>query len=419
MCLSLSKGSILSRSIKIRLAVMMFMQFFIIGATMPIMSLYLKGQLGFSGVQAGLVLSMYAISAFIAPLVGAFIADRFMTAERMLSMCHFFAGCFMLVLSYQHSFGAVLAVYLFYVLSIGSTTALTNAVAFHHTPEAKSNFGGVRVWGTIGWVVVAWFAFFWLGGTGDGKEVSRLPDMLKLSAISSFVFSAYALTLPRSFALTHKPKSVIPVESFRVLIQPKILLVGGLAFLLAVCNKYYYFGMGPFLTQLGVSERAIMPFMSIGQTAEIFAMFALGMFLRRYGFKAVMTAGIIAQSWRFVAFAFFGSPAVLASGIVCHGINFAFFMTAALIFVDGRCDKASRTGVHQLIAILNGGLGSIVGNMLAGKAADHFTDVSGMINFKAYWSIPLVITIVCLVIALVFVPRDHIKTETQIEFDDV
>lgn len=188
---------------------------------------------------------------------------------------------------------------------------------------------------------------------------------------------------------------------------------------MSVCNKYYYFGMAPFLKQLGVNESSIMPFMSIGQMAEIFAMFALGMFLRRFGFKAVMTAGIVAQSWRFVAFAFFGSPAILASGIVCHGVNFAFFMTAALIFVDGKCDKVSRTGVHQLIAILNGGLGSIAGNMLAGKAADHFTDVSGLINFKAYWSIPLVLTSVCLVAALVFVPRDHTKIEMGTEIEEV
>ncbi|MCK5563815.1 MAG: MFS transporter, partial [Planctomycetes bacterium] len=314
---------------------------------------------------------------------------------------------------------SVLVVYLFYVLSMGSTTALGNAVTFHHLPKAKSSFGGVRVWGTVGWVVVAWFAFFWLRGAGDGQMVSRLPSMLKLSAVSSFVFSAYALTLPRSFALTHKPRNIIPIESLRVVLNPKILLVGGLAFMMAVCNKYYYFGMGPFLKQMGVGESSIMPFMSVGQIAEIFAMLSLGIFLKRFGFKAVMILGVVAQGWRFAAFTFFGSPAVLTSGVICHGINFAFFMTAALIFVDSRCDKTSRTGVHQLIAILNGGLGGIVGNMLAGKAADHFTDVSGMITFRGYWSIPLAITAVCLIATLLLVPRDHVETEMQIELDEV
>lgn len=410
----------MGKSIKIRLAVMMFMQFFALGATMPIMSLYLTGYLHFSGSQAGLILSMYAISAFISPLVGAFVADRFISAERMLSLCHLFAGCFMLVLFFQRNFANVVVVYLLYVLSIGCTTALTNAVAFHHTPEAKSNFGSVRVWGTIGWVAVAWaLGSFWSLGAGDGEGASRLPDALKLSAISSFAFSAYALTLPRRFSLVRKPKTLIPIESFRVIIQPKILLVGGLAFLMAVSNKYYYFGMGPFLKQLGVNEGSIMQLMSMGQVVEIFAMFALGMFLKRFGFKVVMTIGVIAQGWRFIAFAFSGSTAVLTSGILCHGVNFAFFMTAALIFVDGQCDKKSRTGVHQLIIILEGGIGSIVGNMLAGRAADHFADASGMINFQAYWTVPLVLTGVCLIGSLIFVPRDNVKVELPTELDEV
>jgi nucleoside H+ symporter len=110
---------------------------------------------------------------------------------------------------------------------------------------------------------------------------------------------------------------------------------------------------------------------------------------------------------------------IILSGVVFHGINFVFFMTASLIYIDSQCAKNSRTGVHQLLTILNMGLGSLVGNLMAGKAIDVFTSASGVINFRAYWTIPLVITAVCFVGTLMFIPRDHIKTEMQIELEEV
>jgi len=398
---------------------MMFLQFFVAGATIPVMSLYLKGFLHFSGGQAGLILSMHAMAAFVSPLVGAFVADRFVSAERMLSVCHFFASVLMFVLTMQQSFANVLVVYLCYVLVAGPTAALANAVAFHHIPEAQRNFGGVRMWGTIGWVAVAWFfGFFWLGGAVGEQATSRLPDALKLSAISSFVFSLYALTLPRSFAVSKKPKKLIPVESFRVLVQPKIILIGLLAFMMSITNKFYYFGMAPFLTQFGVKESSIMPLMSVGQIAEIFAMLSLGLCLKRFGFKTVLVFGVLTQAWRFAALAIAGSVGIISSGVVFHGINFAFFMTASLIYIDSQCNKSSRTGVHQLLTIVNAGFGSLLGNLMAGKVMDIFTSGSGAVNFRGYWTVPLVITLVCLAGTVLLIRGDDgIKTLPKIDVD--
>jgi nucleoside transporter len=399
---------------------MMFLQFFVAGATIPVMSLYLKGHLHFSGGQAGLILSMNALAAFVSPVVGVFIADRFISAEKMLSLCHLGASVLMFVLTLQHNFTNVLAVYLAYVLVAGPTVALANAVAFHHIPEAQRDFGGVRMWGTIGWVAVAWFlSFFWLSGAAADQMASRLPDALKLSAISSFVFSIYALSLPKSFAASKRSKKLMPVESFRVLIQPKIVLIGLLAFLMSITNKYYYFGMGPFLDQFGVKEGFIMPLMSLGQITEIFAMLFLGICLKRLGFKMVLILGVFTQVWRFAALAISGSLGIISSGIVFHGINFAFFMTASLIYIDSQCDKNSRTGVHQLLTILNMGFGSLVGNLMAGRAIDIFTSASGVINFRAYWTVPLVITVVCLVATLMFIPREDVEPKIQIELNEV
>jgi MFS family permease len=159
--------------------------------------------------------------------------------------------------------------------------------------------------------------------------------------------------------------------------------------------------------------------MSIGQIAEIVAMLSLGVCLKRIGLKAVLIIGIVAQVWRFAAFTIAGSLPVIASGIACHGVNYAFFIVAAIIFVDSRCEKHSRTGVHQLFIIINGGFGGFAGNFVAGRAMDFFAADGGAINFRGFWTVPLVMTLICLVITMIFVPRDGGGAEVTAELDEV
>ena len=382
---------------------MMFLQFFVLGTTIPIMSLYLKDCLHFTGGQAGMVLAMSAVTAFISPLVGAFIADRLITAEKLLAASHFAGAVLMAVLSLQTRFEYVLVVYLAYALILGHTSALVNAVGFHHTPQADRNFGGIRMWGTVGWITVAWlFSYLWLRGTPEGLFSSRLGDALKLSSISSLFFSLYALTLPKSHAKPQTLRTIIPIESLGVLKHPRVILLLVLSFMMSFVHRYYYFGMAPFLRQIGFKDANIMPLMSLGQVTEVFAMALLGLLLIRFGFKRILIIGVLTELWRFTAFAIGDSVPLLISGNLCHGLSFTFFTTAALIYLDSFCEKDSRTGVHQLFAMINLGFATFLGNLTAGRTADLFTLPNGTINFRAFWTVPAVITALCLIVLVLF-----------------
>jgi len=388
---------------------MIFLQCLVMGATIPIMSLYLKDYLGFSGSQAGIVLSMSAVAAFISPVVGAFVADRIIRAEFLLSLCHF-CGCgVMMALSKQTSFGAVVGLYLAYVMVVGPTVALTNSITFHHFSEKKHNFGGIRVWGTIGWIAVAWgFGYLWLYPGGASSFTSRLPDALKLSAILSAVLGFYALTLPRYKFRPESSTGIIPLAALRVLWRPEILFISLIGFLVAFVDKYYYFGVAPFLRQGGFSEANIMPIMSLGQMSEVLAMSFLGVLLSRFGFKRIFILGLLSELWRFTALAMGSSTLLIMSGIFCHGFAYAFFFTSLYIYLDSHCNKNVRTGVHQLFAVITGGFGSFFGNLIAGRTADFFTASENVVNYKAFWVVPAVMSLICLAgVAVLF--RDKEK----------
>ncbi len=390
---------------------MMFLQYFVLGTTIPIFSLYLTRHLQFTGFQAGIILSMSAVAAFVSPFAGAFIADRLINATRFYGLCHIGAGALMGVLSYQRQFEPFLFVYLAYMLVFGPTNALSNAVTFHQLPDSERSFSGIRMWGTVGWIAVAWlFGYLWLGG-GDDVMASRLPDALKLSAIFSILLGLYAFSLPLSPGKSAKSQGIIPIESFRVMMLRNVLLLSIISFLIAFVNRFYYFGTGPFLRQIGFKESSIMPAMSLGQVPEVFAMGLLSLFLKRLGLKRVIAIGVLMEMGRFTSFAIGWPTVLILAGISFHGIAFTFFFVTAAIYLDSHCNRRSRSGVHQLFAIITSGFGSCFGNLVAGKTLDLFSLANGEVNFRGFWTVPAGLSLFTIAIIMLFFQEKKIEEE--------
>ena len=351
---------------------------------------------------------MSAVAAFVSPLAGAFIADRLLNDTRLYGFCHCIAGVLMGVLSFQTRFEPFLSFYLMYMLVFGPTNSLSNAITFHHIPDSEKSFGGIRMWGTIGWIAVAWlFSLLWLrGGGGSDVVTSHLPDALKLSSMASIFLGLYAFTLPgtpNAPKQTSVLKRLIPVESFKVMVHPDVLLLSIISLMVSVVERFYYFGTGPFLRQIGFKEASIMPAMSLGQVPEAFAMGLLGLMLKRLGIKRVIALGILTGLGRFACFAVGGPHLLVLAGISFHGFAFAFYFASAFIFLDRYCDKISRSGVHQLFAIITSGFGSILGSMTAGKTLDMFTMAGAdAINFRGFWMVPLGLSFLAFTVLILF-----------------
>lgn len=406
-----------------RLRTMMFLQFFLNGTTLPIFSLYLRNFLHFSGTQAGLVIAMSAASSFVSPVLASLVADRLLRVERLYGLCHAVGGLLMFVLSFQHRFLAVLFVYLAYFLVYGPTNALVNVIALHHSPDARREYSGIRVWGTIGWVSVAWlFGFFWLRGGGAAHVSERLPDALILSSIVSFVIAAYSLLLPRSPVvlpvnrrgarvggsgprttppLRRDRPPLFPKEALKVLLEPQVLLFLAVTLFVGAMDTYYYFGASLYLASLKVPSASIMPLMSIGQIVEVASLSFLGLILGRFSFKAVLIGGVLMEMIRFLLL-FIGAPfALVVVGLGVHGLCFTLFFGTAPLFLDSRSTAETRAGVQQFFSIVRAGLGALIGNLAAGWVFDSVSAAGGgPAAFRRYWVIP---TLAALAVAILMV----------------
>jgi len=400
------------RASRKRLSLMMFLQYAAPGVFIPILSHYLKNYLLFTPFQVGVILAMPAVAAIIAPFPAVWAADRLIAAERLLGVCHFCAGIVMLWLSQQKHFLPFLSIYFIYGLLFAPTFALTNAVSFHHIEDAKRDFGAIRMWGPISWVVVGWgFSMLWLRNESLGAPGSRLPHALIFSGIASMMLGAYAFALPKGKKTNDKPPS--PLSALSIFTQRNMLILCGVTLLNAAVHQFYYYGMSPYLNQIGLSNQYILPAMSLGQLGEIFMLFSLGFFLRRLGIKTTLVIGVLSQAIRCAVFAFAGLPWVLAV-IPSHGICYAFFFTTAFIYVDLHSTAETRAGAQQLFNLLISGFGTLLGNLIAGKMATLFFDnVSRQIDFTKFWSMSILGAVTLSLVLILFFHEEKEEALSQ------
>lgn len=144
----------LSLGLNVRLSMMMFLQYAIWGAWLPLLFTFLFVHRGFTPTEAGWMFSVGAVGAILAPFVAGQIADRYFATQRFLGISHLIGAVLVWQLANIETFKGFLAFSLVYSLVYSPTLPLTNSLAFHHLPDRDRDFGKVRLWGTIGWIAV-------------------------------------------------------------------------------------------------------------------------------------------------------------------------------------------------------------------------------------------------------------------------
>ncbi len=420
-------------NLKVRLAVMNFLEFAAWGAYLTCMGVYL-GNLGM-GAHIGGYFAMQGIVSIFMPALMGIVADRWIPAQRLLGLCHLLAGIFMLASAwYGHVNGTeskYFVLFSLYSVSVAfymPTLALTNSVAYNALTKAGMDtvkaFPPIRIFGTIGFICTMWFV--------DLTGFNQTEYQFVTSGVVSLVLFLYSFTLPKcevnksegkksfSDALGLQAFSLFKRKEMAIFFVFSALLGASLQITNGFATPYiqHFETMAEYAGSFGVEHATIL--YSISQISETFCILLIPFFMKRYGIKQVMLIAMFAWVLRF-GFLGLGNPGagiwLFILSMIIYGMAFDFFNISGSLYVDKATDPTMRSSAQGLFILMTNGIGATVGSVAAQQVVNVFTHqetMNGAIytigNWGATWSaFSVYALIVGVLFALIFHPKKEMK----------
>lgn len=385
---------------KLRLTVLIFLEFAVWGAYLTSMGSYLAH----SGMAENIGW-FYSVQGFVSlfmPALLGIVADRWIQAQRLLSISHFIAGTFMLLAcAYGHLAGDSIAfapLFTLYTCSVAffmPTIALSNSVAYNALERAGLDsvkaFPPIRVWGTIGFIISMWIVDL------GGMQTSSLQ--FGWSGFLSFILAIYALTMPSCPINKNVKKGLVEamgLRAFALFKNHRMAVFFIFSMLLGVCLQITNGFANPFITSFGKIPQFADTFgvkhanilISLSQISETLCFLFIPYCLSRFGIKRVMIIAMLAWTFRFAFFAL-GNPGngvwLFVLSMIVYGVAFDFFNISGSLFMDKETDSSIRNSAQGVFMMMTNGFGATVGTLSAQQVINHFVYNSAFDSPIAVW----------------------------------
>jgi len=369
----------------LKLSALMFMQYAIWGAWMPVLATRLLGPLRMTGKQTGWIYATLPLASMISPLFAGQLADKYLDPGLILAVCHGLGAVLLFAAARITRFKPLFLIMLAYSMFYAASIPLVNSLMFSNLTDADKQAPGIFIWAPVAWALIGYLLSGWRNlrkTEGDGS------DCLKFAAVLSVVMAVICLlqpaTPPKGAEGILKALSMLSNPHFAVFIVASLFVAGMM--------QFYFLGTGQYLQDRGISGKNVPAIMGIAQAAQALAtLFALGLLFTQLGPKWTLTLG--ASSWMllFLLYTLKMPKALIIGGQVFHGLAYVFFMIAGQIYVNKVAPPEIVNSAQALIFLVTTGIGLFVGTQAAGFSMDRFT-VDGRINWSKVFLIPMLVT---------------------------
>lgn len=401
--------------LKARLALMLLLEFAVWGAYLTSLGSYLS-RVGLAH-HIGSFYAVQGIVSIFTPAIFGIIADRWIPAQKMLSLSHFFAGIFMIgagVFGYYNSEPAFTPLFTLYAFSVAffmPTIGLANSVSYNALDRAGldtvKHFPPIRIFGTIGFIILMLFVNF----TGFQNTYAQLIT----SGVMSLLLTAYALTMPGCPVNKSGAKKslgeALGLNAFKLFKDRNMAIFFIFSMLLGVSLQITNGFANPFIQSFGEDTligRNANALISLSQMSETLCILLIPFFLRKFGIKTVMLMAMVAWVLRFGFFGI-GNPtpmgvSFLILSMIVYGVAFDFFNVSGSLYVDQQTDISIRSSAQGLFMIMTNGIGATVGTLGAQAVISRlvFSQPAGESQIAGWHTSWLIFAAYSLVVAVLF-----------------
>jgi len=447
-----SKGAdapALDGGLKFRLSLMMFLQYAIWGAWLPLLWDLLTRAKQFDGTQVGNIFAVGAVGAIFGPFIAGQVADRWFNTEKFLAISHLLGGVLAWRMASLDDYNTFFWYALIYGLIYSPTLALTNSLSFHHIPDRDRDFGKIRLWGTIGWIVAGigigqWLLHNYAGGSSDHAKdpevYAGMADAFRLSGICGITMGIFCLFgLPSTAPSRSIDANNATLKALGEVSHQPLLTLFLIAVPVSCIHQFYFVHTAPFLnnfqSELGGSWLATSlnsvfgigggGLMTLGQMSEILVLALIPMLAMKLSRKKLLMMGLVAYAARMALFSYapmlgdmdfsyapmlgdMGMPLVIL-GVALHGLCFGCFIFVAFMVVDEECSADVRASAQNLFNLVIIGIGIIVGSKVAisvekWAAARVSEGAPWYAKTTEMFQVPMAASLVCLVLMMLMYP---------------
>ncbi len=304
-----------------------------------------------------------ALAAFISPLIFGAMADRHASPVKVLRwLALATAGAMALAttaIQLRWSPWLVLALIQLHSLCSSPTWSISSTIVFARLEDAKKEFGPIRAMATLGWMAGCWLVSLL---NADSSALAGYSGAVTWLGVVAFTFFLPVLETPKSAEhLTLRQR--LGLDALTLLKNPdhRVVFITVALFAIPLCGFYPY--TPPHLRELGLQRTSA--WMTLGQVTEIITMFMLGGLLLKWRLKWIFACGLGFGVLRFALSAINGKAWLLA-GVILHGCSFTLVFITAQIYLDQRVEAAWRARAQALMALMNGGVGNLIGYLGTG-----------------------------------------------------
>jgi len=338
-----------------RLSGFYFFYFATLGALIPYWTLYLKS-IGLTAVDIGHLMALLMLSRIIAPNVWAWIADHHHQRMQVVRLASFLTVLLFSGVFFGTQFWWLAAVMLLFSFFWNASLPLIEVTTMNHSGARAGQYGRVRLWGSIGFIV----SVLALGPVVDAwGPWWVLPTLLALM-LGIWLFS---LLLPEA----EIAPTAHPGRFLKNFLRGEVVAFLLACFLMQASHGPYYTFYSIYLESHGYSKTLIGSLWAFAVLCEIGVFLIAQRLFKRVSLRNILLISCFMATLRWLLIGYFpGSLPVLVFAQVLHAASFGIFHAAAIQLV-----YRFFTGRHQfrgqaLYGSLGIGLGGAVGSLYSG-----------------------------------------------------
>jgi MFS family permease len=381
-----AKESNVNWDLYLRLSALMFLEFAIWGAWMPVLAVRLLGPLKMSGKQTGWIYATLPLASIFSPLVAGYMADKWFHAEHIILAAHAIGAVLLFLAAKQTRFGGMFLTMLGYSICYTATIPLVVKMLFAQLPTEAT---AVFFWAPVSWALIGYFL---TGMRQVRKTGGDGPDCLYLAAVLSLVMVVVCIfqhpAKPTAEATTNPLTAALGMlsNSNYLIFMVVQLFVSGM-------QQFYFLGTGQFMQDRGINGKNISAAMGIAQAVQAAAtILLLGWLIKNWGYQWTFVIG--ATCWSVLFLTYILSKNSLSVVIIqaFHGLAYVFFIIGGQDFVGNTAPASILASAQSLLAIATTGIGLFVGTQLAGMMMER-NSIGGKFQWNKIWAVPLGITL--------------------------